>query len=195
MKTIVEEQEKEKSKESKEDIKKKPKEEPNTWHCEEYENLMEDKADLDISRTFFSAEKKEELKITSQRELMLEFMKILSLAHMCEPEHFVDREGNDKRFYNGPSPDEVALVDFANSMHFECLESSDEVIKLKMKDFPSSYGEVKGSNPLAFEVFRKMDFTSDRKRMSVLLRDPIDGKIKLLTKGADSIIKARLDAG
>lgn len=44
-----------------------------------------------------------------------------------------------------------------------------------------------------FEVFRKMDFNSDRKRMSVLLRDPTDGKIKLLIKGADSIIKERLD--
>lgn len=45
----------------------------------------------------------------------------------------------------------------------------------------------------SYEVFRKMDFNSDRKRMSVLLRDPIDGKIKLLIKGADSIIKERLD--
>ena len=38
-----------------------------------------------------------------------------------------------------------------------------------------------------------MEFNSDRKRMSVLLRDPTDGKIKLLIKGADSIIKERLD--
>jgi len=43
-----------------------------------------------------------------------------------------------------------------------------------------------------YEVFRKMDFNSDRKRMSVLLRDPVDGKIKLYIKGADSIILARL---
>lgn len=38
-----------------------------------------------------------------------------------------------------------------------------------------------------------MDFDSDRKRMSVLLKDSVDGKIKLLIKGADSIIKDRLD--
>ena len=38
-----------------------------------------------------------------------------------------------------------------------------------------------------------MDFNSDRKRMSVLLRDPQDKKLKLLIKGADSIIKSRLD--
>lgn len=38
-----------------------------------------------------------------------------------------------------------------------------------------------------------MEFNSDRKRMSVLLKDPVDGKIKLLIKGADSIIMERLD--
>ena len=43
-----------------------------------------------------------------------------------------------------------------------------------------------------FEVFRKMEFNSDRKRMSVLLRDPNDGKMKLLIKGADSIMLDRV---
>ena len=38
-----------------------------------------------------------------------------------------------------------------------------------------------------------MEFNSDRKRMSILLQDPTDGLIKLFTKGADSIIKDRLD--
>jgi magnesium-transporting ATPase (P-type) len=38
-----------------------------------------------------------------------------------------------------------------------------------------------------------MEFNSDRKRMSIILRDPTDGHIKMFTKGADSIIKDRLD--
>lgn len=38
-----------------------------------------------------------------------------------------------------------------------------------------------------------MEFNSDRKRMSILLRDPEDGYFKLYVKGADSIIKERLD--
>jgi magnesium-transporting ATPase (P-type) len=38
-----------------------------------------------------------------------------------------------------------------------------------------------------------MEFNSDRKRMSVLIKDPFDKKLKLLIKGADSIIKERLD--
>ena len=45
----------------------------------------------------------------------------------------------------------------------------------------------------SYQVYRKMEFNSDRKRMSVVLKDNSDGKIKLLTKGADSIIKSRLD--
>lgn len=44
-----------------------------------------------------------------------------------------------------------------------------------------------------YEVLRRVDFNSDRKRMSILVRDPVDGKIKLYIKGADSIIKERLD--
>lgn len=44
-----------------------------------------------------------------------------------------------------------------------------------------------------YEVKRKMEFNSDRKRMSVIIRDPEDQMIKLLIKGADSIILERLD--
>ena len=34
-----------------------------------------------------------------------------------------------------------------------------------------------------------MEFNSDRKRMSIVLRDPEDGYYKLYCKGGDSIIK------
>jgi phospholipid-transporting ATPase len=46
---------------------------------------------------------------------------------------------------------------------------------------------------IEFTVFRRMEFNSDRKRMSILVRDPDDGYYKLYVKGADSIIKERLD--
>ena len=44
-----------------------------------------------------------------------------------------------------------------------------------------------------YYVFRRMEFNSDKKRMSIVLRDPDDGHYKLYCKGADSIIKERLD--
>jgi magnesium-transporting ATPase (P-type) len=38
-----------------------------------------------------------------------------------------------------------------------------------------------------------MEFDSDRKRMSVLVKDLQDGHFKLYVKGADNVIKERLD--
>lgn len=38
-----------------------------------------------------------------------------------------------------------------------------------------------------------MEFTSTRKRMSVLVRDPRDNRYKLYIKGADQEIEKRLD--
>lgn len=33
---------------------------------------------------------------------------------MCVAENFIDKFGKNQKFYNGPSPDEVALVEFAS---------------------------------------------------------------------------------
>jgi hypothetical protein len=51
---------------------------------------------------------------------------------MCVTEVFSDKLGNVTKFYNGPSPDEVALVDYACQMRFECIESTDELIRMQM---------------------------------------------------------------
>lgn len=60
-------------------------------------------------------------------------MKILSLSHMCDVEKLTD----NSLFYNGPSPDEVALVEFAQKMGFECTLSTDDEVSLKfvVKDY------------------------------------------------------------
>jgi len=53
--------------------------------------------------------------------------------------------------------------------------------------------EWKVEREIKFKLERLMEFNSDRKRMSALVFDPEDNTYKLYTKGADSIIKARLD--
>ena len=121
--------------------------------------------------------------IKTQKDLVTEFMKILSLAHSCEVEKFTDKDGISQKFYNGPSPDEVALVEFASSMKFDCFASTEEIINMAMH----------GGQAVDYIKYKAIEFNSDRKRMSVLIQDPADGKIKLLVKGADSIIKSRLN--
>jgi len=179
----------------------KAKEEPSTtWYCDKFDTLVnQDRENIDLNLNLRSLNRGQEFKIPTQRSLVVEFMKVLSLAHQCEPESFVDHDGNKRRFYNGPSPDEVALVEFASSQSFECLQSDDSIIRMQAPSLNMVYPKMdedqmsSSRQALVFEVIRKMEFTSDRKRMSVLLRDPTDGKLKLLVKGADSIINERID--
>ena len=44
---------------------------------------------------------------------------------------------------------------------------------------------------LEFEILNVCEFNSTRKRMSTVVRGP-DGKVKLFTKGADTVILERL---
>ena len=50
-----------------------------------------------------------ELKITNQKHLVAEFLKVLSVAHDC----MADQSVKDEIVYQGQSPDEIALVQFA----------------------------------------------------------------------------------
>lgn len=45
--------------------------------------------------------------------------------------------------------------------------------------------------PEVYEVLNVLEFTSERKRMSVVVRVP-DGRIQLMVKGADTVIYDRL---
>lgn len=68
-------------------------------------------------------------------------------------------------------------------MDFKCIKTSDN--EMTISDY--------SNNNHMFKVYRVMEFDSDRKRMSILLRDPTDNLVKLFIKGADSIILSRLD--
>jgi len=95
-------------------------------------------------------------------------------------------------FYQGPSPDEVTLVEFAQQHGYEFCAGNDSLAKVRVQR-PLGKGKWERIREIEFEVFRRMEFNSDRKRMSILCRDPDDGYYKLYVKGADSIIKERLD--
>ena len=44
-----------------------------------------------------------------------------------------------------------------------------------------------------YQILSRMDFTSERRRMSILVRDPKDEHLKLYVKGADDVIRERLE--
>jgi magnesium-transporting ATPase (P-type) len=84
-----------------------------------------------------------------------------------------------KDVYQGPSPDEITLVESARIMGYKYLRSSSATITI----------EIRGKET-EFELLELFPFDSDRKRMSVVLR--YHNQIRMFTKGADSIIKGRL---
>ena len=107
-------------------------------------------------------------------------------------------KGVEEIFYQGPSPDEVTLVEFAQQHGYEFYQGDEGSAKIRIQKPKerANAGQVtkwEQTGNLQFEVFRRMDFNSDRKRMSIVLKDPLDGHYKLYCKGADSIIKERLD--
>lgn len=90
--------------------------------------------------------------------------------------------------YKAQSPDEAALVQAAADMGFIFCGRDKDVLKLKT---PFST-EVE-----RYQLLNILEFTSARKRMSVIVRklDEADSRLFLLTKGADSVIFQRLKAG
>jgi phospholipid-transporting ATPase len=83
--------------------------------------------------------------------------------------------------YSVSSPDELALVSFAKACGYSFEGTDDEnIMTIRV-----------GDNTLKYQLLHVLEFNSTRKRMSVILKDP-QGKIILFTKGADSIVLARV---
>ncbi|NXD01031.1 AT8B3 ATPase, partial [Certhia familiaris] len=107
--------------------------------------------------------------------VLREFLRLLALCHTVMVE---DR--GDQLVYQAASPDEEALVLAARNLGYVFLSRTQDSITIRELGSTRTY-----------EVLAMLDFNSDRKRMSVLVRDP-QGTIRLYTKGADTVILERL---
>jgi phospholipid-translocating ATPase len=89
--------------------------------------------------------------------------------------------------YKAQSPDEAALVQAAADVGFvfQGRDRSTQVLKLRTPF---------GDHVEEYELLNVLDFTSSRKRMSVIVRSQ-DGKVIVFCKGADNVIFERLREG
>lgn len=113
----------------------------------------------------------------NQVDLAKEFFLLLSTCHDCLLD--VNEEGISS--YQGQSPDEITLVDAAKRLGFEYLGSSSTTKTINI------LGKTE-----KIQVLKFFEFNSDRKRASVIIKERETGIIKLMVKGADSIIIDRL---
>ncbi|EKM53518.1 uncharacterized protein PHACADRAFT_259936 [Phanerochaete carnosa HHB-10118-sp] len=111
----------------------------------------------------------------SEREIVDEFLTLLAVCHTVIPEN---RDG--KIHYQASSPDEAALVAGAELLgyQFHTRKPRSVFVSVRGKDYE-------------YQILNVCEFNSTRKRMSTVVRCP-DGKIKVFTKGADTVILERL---
>ncbi|KAE9022988.1 Phospholipid-transporting ATPase [Phytophthora fragariae] len=81
-----------------------------------------------------------------------------------------------RKEYAGPSPDERALVNAAAQAGVELCDRNNTRVVVRV------YGKE-----AELEILHSFEFTSDRKKSSILCREP-SGRIILMSKGADSVI-------
>jgi magnesium-transporting ATPase (P-type) len=113
------------------------------------------------------------------------FIECLGICHTVISEQKVIN-GVKTLVYNASSPDELALVNGMRHFGFEFKERDEDdnmIIDIKRT------GETK-----KYKLLHVLEFNSDRKRMSVIVRDSED-RVMVICKGADSIINARLEPG
>ena len=90
-------------------------------------------------------------------EFVNEYLLFLALCHTI----ITEKNEQGKLEYNASSPDELALLNFAKFMGYEFIGiDENNFMKVVIK------GEIK-----EYELLHVLEFNSERKRMSVIIRD------------------------
>lgn len=105
----------------------------------------------------------------------------LSLCHNVTPV-YPDADDPENKDFQASSPDEIALVKFAEQLDMKLVEREELFIKL---DNPN--GEVE-----EYEILQNFPFTSESKRMGIILRHKLSDKIVFYVKGADTIMAPKV---
>jgi phospholipid-transporting ATPase len=111
------------------------------------------------------------------RKIIELFTRAISLCHSVIPS--VD-ERTHEMVYESQSPDETALLNGLASNGVKLMFRTKSNVTIQVSKESQTY-----------ELLQLLEFTSDRKRMSVIVRTP-ENEIHLYCKGADNIIFSRL---
>ncbi|EFX00376.1 p-type ATPase [Grosmannia clavigera kw1407] len=109
------------------------------------------------------------------------FILCIALCHTCLPETMDD----GRIEFQAASPDELALVQAARDLGYLLIDRPAQAIRLQFQQLDGTLTTE------TYEVLDVVEFSSKRKRMSIVIRMP-DGRICLFCKGADSVILPRL---
>ncbi|XP_057482222.1 probable phospholipid-transporting ATPase 8 [Actinidia eriantha] len=116
-------------------------------------------------------------------DVIQKFFRVLAICHTAIPD--VNKETGEIS-YEAESPDEAAFVIAARELGFEFFERTQTSISLHELDY-----ETGKKVDRSYKLLHILEFSSARKRMSVIVRNE-ENQLLLLCKGADSVMFERL---
>lgn len=118
------------------------------------------------------------------------FILSIALCHTCLPKKVKGHEDEDDAIeYQSSSPDELALITAARDLGCVVINKNAQI--LTIKTYPDGFDEEPTLEE--YEILNTIDFSSQRKRMSVVVRMPNEpNRVLLICKGADNVILERL---
>ncbi|KAE8678199.1 Aminophospholipid ATPase isoform 4 [Hibiscus syriacus] len=104
---------------------------------------------------------------------VIQFVTVMAICNIVIP----IKSKTGAILYKAQSQDEDALVNAAAQLHMVYANKNANILEIRFN------GSI-----IKYELLEILEFTSDRKRMSVVVKDCQNGKILLLSKGADGAI-------
>jgi phospholipid-translocating ATPase len=116
------------------------------------------------------------------------FLLSMALCHSCLPNIDQHQSENgtleiDNLDYQAASPDELALIAAARDMGYLMIDRQHH--SMTIRTYPNGFDE--GAVDEVYEILETVEFSSARKRMSIVVKCP-DGRICVMCKGADNVI-------
>ncbi|XP_078156330.1 phospholipid-transporting ATPase 2-like [Carex rostrata] len=133
-----------------------------------------------INGTFYGNQSGDALKdvellnaVSTSDPYVIRFLTAMALCNTVMP----IKSGNGEIVYKAQSQDEEALVHAAAQLHMALISKNFSIAVLNFWD-----------DNIQYEILDVLEFTSDRKKMSVVVKNCRSGDIMLLSKGADEAI-------
>lgn len=123
----------------------------------------------------------EEAAADESNEMIQHFLWLLTTCHGVIPE--ADDKAPHGYLFQASSPDEGALVTAAANLGLVLTKRTQHSMTV-----------VRGNETFDVEILAFLEFSSERKRSSIIIRHPITKEIVLYCKGADDVILDRLKA-
>ena len=143
----------------------------------EESSLTESLSENSMSESFSSSRPKKHKRIKRHRsKIIRDTITSMVLCNNVTP--IVDENNSDKVTYQASSPDEVALVKFAETLNMKLTNRTDK--EIKMIDAANNTEE--------YEVLANFPFSSDTKRMGIILKNKTHGHIIYYLKGAENVM-------